>query len=136
MEETEGGVEMLTEDDSIIVQLVNKIITDAHQKNSSDIHIEPYPGKEGVEVRLRRNPLKPDHVCNVVWKPAVKKAELEKRPLMQTRHTFAPTMLPEGEPSPRRINLIPQHPRTLEHHHSSGINCQVISGCRVPAPSW
>jgi len=53
LEETESGAEMLTEDDSIIVQLVNKIITDAHQKNSSDIHIEPYPGKEGAEVRLR-----------------------------------------------------------------------------------
>lgn len=53
LEEAESGIEMLTEDDSIIVQLVNKIITDAHQKNSSDIHIEPYPGKEGAEVRLR-----------------------------------------------------------------------------------
>ena len=45
--------EMLTEDDSAIVQLVNKIITDAHQKNSSDIHIEPYPGKLGAEIRFR-----------------------------------------------------------------------------------
>ena len=45
--------EMLTEDDSAIVQLVNKIITDAYQKNSSDIHIEPYPGKLGAEVRFR-----------------------------------------------------------------------------------
>ena len=53
LEDADSGVEMLTEDDSIIVQLVNKIMTDAHQKNSSDIHIEPYPGKEGAEVRLR-----------------------------------------------------------------------------------
>ena len=45
--------EMLTEDDSAIVQLVNKIITDAYQKNSSDIHIEPYPGKLGAEIRFR-----------------------------------------------------------------------------------
>jgi type II secretory ATPase GspE/PulE/Tfp pilus assembly ATPase PilB-like protein len=44
---------MLTENDSAIVQLVNKIITDAHQKNSSDIHIEPYPGKLGAEIRFR-----------------------------------------------------------------------------------
>jgi hypothetical protein len=32
LEESDGGAEMLTENDSIIVQLVNKIITDAHQK--------------------------------------------------------------------------------------------------------
>ena len=52
-DDADGGVEMLTEDDSIIVQLVNKMITDACQKNCSDIHIEPYPGKEGAEIRLR-----------------------------------------------------------------------------------
>ena len=45
--------DMLTEDDSAIVQLVNKIVTDAYRKRSSDIHIEPYPGKEGAEIRLR-----------------------------------------------------------------------------------
>jgi type II secretory ATPase GspE/PulE/Tfp pilus assembly ATPase PilB-like protein len=52
-EEMEVGTEMLTENDSIIVQLVNKIINDAQKKNCSDIHIEPYPGKEGAEIRLR-----------------------------------------------------------------------------------
>ena len=52
-EELEGGAEMLTEDDSVIVQLVNKIITDGHKRNCSDIHIEPYPGKEGAEIRFR-----------------------------------------------------------------------------------
>jgi type II secretory ATPase GspE/PulE/Tfp pilus assembly ATPase PilB-like protein len=52
-EEIEAGAEMLTENDSIIVQLVNKVITDAQKKNCSDIHIEPYPGKEGAEIRLR-----------------------------------------------------------------------------------
>ncbi len=51
--EFEGGVDMITEDDSAIVKLVNKIITDAYKKNSSDIHIEPYPGKLGAEIRLR-----------------------------------------------------------------------------------
>ena len=52
-EEIEAGAEMLSEDDSIIVQLVNKVIMDAQKKNCSDIHIEPYPGKEGAEIRLR-----------------------------------------------------------------------------------
>jgi type II secretory ATPase GspE/PulE/Tfp pilus assembly ATPase PilB-like protein len=52
-EDWDDAGEMLTEDDNAIVQLVNKIITDAYQKNSSDIHIEPYPGKQGAEVRFR-----------------------------------------------------------------------------------
>jgi len=45
--------ETLTEDDSAIVQLVNKIITDGYKKNCSDIHIEPYPGNLGAEIRFR-----------------------------------------------------------------------------------
>jgi type II secretory ATPase GspE/PulE/Tfp pilus assembly ATPase PilB-like protein len=45
--------EMLTEDDSAIVQLVNKIILDGYKKNCSDIHIEPMPGKLGAEIRFR-----------------------------------------------------------------------------------
>ncbi len=49
----ESAGDILSEDDSAIVQLVNKIVTDAHKKKASDIHIEPYPGKEGAEIRLR-----------------------------------------------------------------------------------
>ncbi len=52
-EEHEDAAEMLTEDDGTIVQLVNKVIRDGFQKNCSDIHIEPYPGKEGAEIRFR-----------------------------------------------------------------------------------
>lgn len=43
----------VSEQDSVIVQLVNKIIIDAVQNKVSDIHIEPYPGKEDVIVRTR-----------------------------------------------------------------------------------
>lgn len=50
IEEAEKGV---TEEDSAIVQLVNKMILDAYARNSSDIHIEPYPGKKNTEVRFR-----------------------------------------------------------------------------------
>ncbi|MFC1579732.1 ATPase, T2SS/T4P/T4SS family [Thermodesulfobacteriota bacterium] len=49
----DDAAEMLNEDDNAIVQLVNKIVTDAYRKNCSDIHIEPYPGKQGAEIRLR-----------------------------------------------------------------------------------
>jgi type II secretory ATPase GspE/PulE/Tfp pilus assembly ATPase PilB-like protein len=56
VEEDEGvddATDVLTEDDSAIVQLVNKIITDGCRRNCSDIHIEPYPGKLGAEIRFR-----------------------------------------------------------------------------------
>jgi len=43
----------VTEKDSVIVKLVNKIIYDAYARKASDIHIEPYPGKKDVVVRTR-----------------------------------------------------------------------------------
>jgi type II secretory ATPase GspE/PulE/Tfp pilus assembly ATPase PilB-like protein len=52
-EELEAGADFLTENDNTIVQLVNKIIKDAYARNCSDIHIEPYPGKAGAEIRFR-----------------------------------------------------------------------------------
>jgi len=48
-EETES----LDESDSVVVKLVNKIILDAYDRNASDIHIEPYPGKQNTQVRIR-----------------------------------------------------------------------------------
>jgi type II secretory ATPase GspE/PulE/Tfp pilus assembly ATPase PilB-like protein/GAF domain-containing protein len=51
--EIETESQKVSEQDSVIVQLVNKIIMDAVQKKASDIHIEPYPGKEDVQVRMR-----------------------------------------------------------------------------------
>ncbi|WP_083453433.1 GspE/PulE family protein [Desulfatitalea tepidiphila] len=50
IEEAESGV---GEEDSAVVQLVNKIILDAYARNASDIHIEPYPGKQNTMVRIR-----------------------------------------------------------------------------------
>ncbi len=49
----EEEVRKVTERDSMIVKLVNKIIYDAHMNRASDIHIEPYPGKNDVMVRMR-----------------------------------------------------------------------------------
>ena len=45
--------EVVSESDSIIMQVVNKIILDAHAKRASDIHVEPNPGKRNVEIRYR-----------------------------------------------------------------------------------
>lgn len=41
--------------DNELVRLVNKIITDAHAQRASDIHIEPYPGKQKIQVRFRKD---------------------------------------------------------------------------------
>ncbi len=41
--------------DNEVVKLVNKIIYDAYQQGSSDIHIESYPGKSKTEIRLRKD---------------------------------------------------------------------------------
>jgi type II secretory ATPase GspE/PulE/Tfp pilus assembly ATPase PilB-like protein len=43
----------ITESDSAVVQVVNKMIIDAFNKGTSDIHIEPYPGKQNTLVRIR-----------------------------------------------------------------------------------
>ncbi|WP_435548725.1 GspE/PulE family protein [Desulfobacterium sp. N47] len=50
IEEAEAGI---GEEDSAVVQLVNKIILDAYARRASDIHIEPYPGKQNTQVRIR-----------------------------------------------------------------------------------
>lgn len=57
MEDEIGGV---GEEDSAVVQLVNKVIIDAFNRGTSDIHIEPYPGKQNTQVRIRA-----DGACTV-----------------------------------------------------------------------
>ncbi len=52
-EEIEEAESAVGEEDSAVVQLVNKIILDAYARGASDIHIEPYPGKENTQVRIR-----------------------------------------------------------------------------------
>lgn len=51
--EVEEETKKVTEKDSVIVKLVNKIIYDAYMNKASDIHIEPYPGRKDVVVRTR-----------------------------------------------------------------------------------
>lgn len=52
-----------SECDSVVVQLVNKIILDALAQGASDIHIEPYPGSQDTLIRLRV-----DGVCRLYRK--------------------------------------------------------------------
>ena len=49
-EEARGG---MSENDSAIVRLINKMIVDAYSRNASDIHIEPRQGKASAVVRFR-----------------------------------------------------------------------------------
>ncbi len=45
----------ISETDSVIVRLVNKILTDAYDQGVSDIHIEPRSGKQPIRVRFRKD---------------------------------------------------------------------------------
>lgn len=49
----EDEVRKVSERDSVIMKLVNKIIYDAYTRKASDIHIEPYQGRNDVIVRIR-----------------------------------------------------------------------------------
>jgi type II secretory ATPase GspE/PulE/Tfp pilus assembly ATPase PilB-like protein len=57
--ENEGGVIVIDEaslaEDNEVVKLVNKIVIDAYHQGASDIHIEPYPGKDKTQVRFRKD---------------------------------------------------------------------------------
>jgi integrase len=50
-----------------------------------------------VFLDIHGKPLTTDHLREVIWKPALEKAGIEYRPMMQTRHTFATISLSEGE---------------------------------------
>ena len=50
-----GGDEVSAAADNELVKLVNKIITDAYQQGTSDIHIEPGIGKDKVLIRFRKD---------------------------------------------------------------------------------
>ena len=53
-------VNAISESDSTIVRLVNKILTDAYDQGVSDIHLEPGVGKKPTKVRFRK-----DGVCSI-----------------------------------------------------------------------
>jgi type II secretory ATPase GspE/PulE/Tfp pilus assembly ATPase PilB-like protein len=52
-DDPEEDEDIVNESDSVIMQLVNKIILDAQARRASDIHIEPNVWKKNVEVRYR-----------------------------------------------------------------------------------
>ena len=52
---SETEEELVRENDSVLVRLVNKIILDAHEAKASDIHIESNPGRLPVRIRFRQD---------------------------------------------------------------------------------
>ena len=64
LEPADAGIEeefdTLSEDDSVIVQLVNKMIIDGYHRGASDVHIEPRQGKNNAQIRLRI-----DGICQI-----------------------------------------------------------------------
>lgn len=52
-DESDEEAHDVSEEDSAIVQLVNKMIIDAYNRNASDIHIEPRQGKQNAVIRFR-----------------------------------------------------------------------------------
>ena len=57
----------------------------------------PHKKSDYVFLDIHGKPLTTDHMREVIWKPALEKAGIEYRPMMQTRHTFATISLSEGE---------------------------------------
>ncbi|WP_028455557.1 GspE/PulE family protein [Chitinilyticum litopenaei] len=51
----EVSAAMSAAQDNEVVQLANQIIVEAYRKGASDIHIEPYPGREKTQIRFRRD---------------------------------------------------------------------------------
>ena len=52
-DDEEEDLDIVTEDDSAIVQLINKMIVESFNRGASDIHIEPRPGREPAVIRIR-----------------------------------------------------------------------------------
>jgi type II secretory ATPase GspE/PulE/Tfp pilus assembly ATPase PilB-like protein len=49
------GAGAIEHSDNTLVRLVNSVIIDAHTQGASDIHIETYPGRRKVRIRLRKD---------------------------------------------------------------------------------
>ncbi len=52
-EPEDNDLNAISEEDSTIVKLVNKVLIDAYDQGVSDIHIEPGVGRDNMEVRYR-----------------------------------------------------------------------------------
>ena len=54
-EAEQKGINFISDSDSGVIRLVNKILTDANDQGASDIHIEPGIEKEPIKIRFRKD---------------------------------------------------------------------------------
>ena len=75
----DGDLNAISEEDSTIVKLVNKVLIDAYDQGVSDIHVEPGIGKDNMEVRYRI-----DGACRVFQEipPMYKQAVISRLKIM------------------------------------------------------
>ncbi|MFQ5671977.1 MAG: ATPase, T2SS/T4P/T4SS family [Nitrospinales bacterium] len=87
-EEEESAI---SDSDSGIVRLVNKILTDAYDQGVSDIHIEPGIGKENMTIRYRK-----DGACRVYEEiPAMYRQAFLSRLKIMSKLDIAEKRLPQ-----------------------------------------
>ncbi len=67
-------------------------VCDALQRHKKIVDNDLYAFRD-----IRGKLMTPDHIREVIWKPALKKVGLTYRPPSQTRHTFATLMIDAGE---------------------------------------
>ena len=84
-------VNAISETDSTIVRLVNKILTDAYDQGVSDIHLEPGTGKKPVRVRFRK-----DGACRIYQEiPYLYKQAMISRIKIMSKLDIAERRLPQ-----------------------------------------
>jgi type II secretory ATPase GspE/PulE/Tfp pilus assembly ATPase PilB-like protein/GAF domain-containing protein len=89
--EEDDGSNAISETDSTIVRLVNKVLIDAYERGVSDIHIEPGVGKENVLVRFRK-----DGTCEIYEEiPCIYKQALISRIKIMSKLDIAERRMPQ-----------------------------------------
>ena len=89
--EDDSSSSAISETDSTIVKLVNKILIDAYDMGVSDIHIEPGLGKKLMKVRYRK-----DGTCRVYQEiPPMYKAAFISRIKIMSRLDIAERRMPQ-----------------------------------------
>jgi type II secretory ATPase GspE/PulE/Tfp pilus assembly ATPase PilB-like protein/GAF domain-containing protein len=90
-ESVDDGSNIISESDSAIVRLVNKVLIDAFDRGVSDVHIEPGNGKDNVIIRFRK-----DGECRIYEEiPAVYKQAIISRIKIMSKLDIAERRMPQ-----------------------------------------
>ena len=112
VDDNSSEAEEVSEEDSTVVRLVNRVLLDAKRLRASDIHIEPGKGKVPTSVRMRI-----DGVCQeIIQVPATHAKATVSRIKIMSRLDIAEKRLPQdgkfavrlqGQPLEVRVATIP-----------------------------